>query len=182
MSFQYIEEALRNDTKLNGDCSMLLIGPGNSTTELRLKAIKEASADRIIHFDNKTCFKNCNDCPFRCICKKGKEIENGRLPYEQCTFDKVMLLASSGLGKGRNTMKRTIEVLKFKGQLFLLINKSNSTISNRRSGSFLFDMEDTWAFINSFPLEIESVSTIGVFNSSTDVMCLIATRTKDQIQ
>jgi hypothetical protein len=166
---QLIEKILYQDRYLNNANKILQVGPDKSTLEICLKAINSENVGTIRKSNDKTIFYDCNQCAYRFICKKGKSIISGQLPYQSTRFHKIILLANSDLTK-KSSISNIMPSLHLKGNLVMFVHNKGSEPTNK----FSFSVEDIIPQINLNKLEIQSI--INMQYGSNKLMCLIAVK------
>lgn len=161
------------------DCdNILLIGPGESTTEIFFDYTNNTAVFQKLELDSKIPSKNCSNCPYRMLCSNGNPLKKGKLQYRKAIFDKVILRADACMLKDKMINDIKI-ILKYNGQLIFFTQKSNYTLENKTSNTFIFDTNQIMSNVNSSELEIESVTTL--YDNSIKAMCVVTEKNHNML-
>ncbi len=115
-----------------------------------------------------TSFYDCNKCPYRFLCRKGKPIVKGKFNYSSPCFQRIILLANAKLGK-KNYIEEVLPALQPNGYIILLLqNKKDEKAGIQIS----FSVDDVIKQINQSQLEIKSI--FKVESGKDKLMYLIA--------
>ena len=170
--FRLIDRVLKYERNLNEKNQILQIGPGNDTLEIFLNQVT-AEEYQLQHLrKNKDVFCDCNNCHYRFSCKKGKHIEQGELQYKHQRFNKVILLASSGLKK-ENRLEQALSLLDDKGEMIVFVhNRKINKVHGPDKLSYAID--DIVPQINMNAMDVQSITNLSLGKET--VMCLVANK------
>lgn len=168
IQYNLIKQLVNNVRIKGNNISVLQIGPSKNTYEIELRAIKnnKCSVD-----GSNEILKDCAQCPYRCICRAGLPLEKGNLCYTKCCFDKIMLLANSGINE-QETIEGVIPFLKPNGHLTIFAHFTNSL----RQEDISYAIKDIFPQITKSGLDIISVQNIII--NKEPVLCITTTAIK----